>query len=52
LRFIQFATSDAGQEIVAEEGFVNQIVKKEDPQLAGPATLPGLKVAKLEISAK
>jgi phosphate transport system substrate-binding protein len=38
LRFIQFATSDAGQEIVAREGFVNQIVKKEDPKLAdGPA---------------
>jgi phosphate transport system substrate-binding protein len=36
LRFIQFATSDAGQEIVAREGFVNQIVKKEIPKLAGP----------------
>jgi len=37
LRFIRFATSDVGQEIVAREGFVNQIVKKEDPKLAGPA---------------
>jgi phosphate transport system substrate-binding protein len=37
LRFIQFATSDAGQEIVARDGFVNQIVKKEVPALAGPA---------------
>ena len=37
LRFIQFATSDAGQEIVAREGFVNQIVKKEEPKVAGPA---------------
>lgn len=40
LRFIQFATSDAGQEIVAREGFVNQIVKKEDPKLAGSAAAP------------
>jgi len=40
LRFIQFATSDAGQEIVAREGFVNQIVKKEDPKLVGPAEKP------------
>jgi phosphate transport system substrate-binding protein len=40
LRFIQFATSDAGQEIVAGEGFVNQIVKKEDPKLAGSAAAP------------
>ncbi len=40
LRFIQFATSDAGQEIVARDGFVNQIVKKEDPKLAGPAAAP------------
>jgi phosphate transport system substrate-binding protein len=40
LRFIQFATSNAGQEIVAQEGFVNQIVKKEDPNLAGPVALP------------
>ena len=37
LLFIQFATSDAGQEIVAREGFVNQIVKKEEPKVAGPA---------------
>jgi len=40
LRFIQFATSNAGQEIVAQEGFVNQIVKKEDPNLAGPVAVP------------
>jgi phosphate transport system substrate-binding protein len=40
LRFIQFATSDAGQEIVSRGGFVNQIVKKEGPKLAGPAVLP------------
>jgi phosphate transport system substrate-binding protein len=40
LRFIQFATSDAGQEIVAQEGFVNQIVKKESPKLAGPTAVP------------
>jgi phosphate transport system substrate-binding protein len=37
LRFIQFATSDAGQAIVAREGFVNQIVKEEAPKLAGPS---------------
>ena len=37
LRFIRFATSDAGQEIVAREGFVNQIVKKEEPKVPGPA---------------
>jgi len=37
LRFIRFATSDAGQEIVAREGFVNQIVKKEEPKPASPA---------------
>jgi phosphate transport system substrate-binding protein len=40
LRFIQFATSDAGQEIVSRGGFVNQIVKKEGPKLADPAALP------------
>ena len=40
LRFIQFATSDAGQEIVAREGFVNQIVKKEDPKPGGSAEKP------------
>jgi phosphate transport system substrate-binding protein len=39
LRFIQFATSDAGQEIVARDGFVNQIVKKEGPKSTDP-TLP------------
>jgi hypothetical protein len=37
LRFIQFATSDADQEVVARDGFVNQIVKKEVPALVGPA---------------
>jgi len=41
LRFIQFAASDAGQEIVAKGGFVNQIVKKEASTLVGPnAGLP------------
>ena len=40
LRFIQFATSDTGQEIVSREGFVNQIVKKEAPKLANPAAPP------------
>ena len=40
LRFIQFATSDTGQEIVAREGFVNQVVKKEDAKSAGSALPP------------
>ncbi len=40
LRFIQFATSDTGQEIVSRDGFVNQIVKKEGPKLADPAVPP------------
>jgi phosphate transport system substrate-binding protein len=40
LRFIQFATSDTGQEIVSREGFVNQIVKKETPKLANPDAPP------------
>jgi phosphate transport system substrate-binding protein len=40
LRFIQFATSNAGQEIVSRDGFVNQIVKKEGLKLAGPAVPP------------
>jgi phosphate transport system substrate-binding protein len=42
LRFIQFATSDAGQEIVAKEGFVNQVIKKEDSKVAdsGPTATP------------
>jgi phosphate transport system substrate-binding protein len=40
LRFIQFATSDAGQEIVSRDGFVNQIVKKEGPKLVDSSGPP------------
>jgi phosphate transport system substrate-binding protein len=40
LRFIQFATSEAGQEIVAQEGFVSQIVKLGTVPLPPTADLP------------
>ena len=45
LRFIQFATSDAGQEIVSRDGFVNQIVKKEGPKLVDSAGPPARGIA-------